>query len=138
MEWAIIDGYRIKFYSPITSPSFQSPLGQAPNFNPSALYYGLLLAVIANNYNPYIIRPTIISGTSSSIKTYYLDYGSYDGVLLLNKDMNTGASGVVDVKLTDQSGLNCIYLSADNLSSTVMKIGNYSFMAGNAVPQGTF
>lgn len=94
--------------------------------------------MIANNYNPYIIRPTITSGTSSSIKTYYLDYGSYDGVLMLNKDMNTGASGVVNVKLVDQSGLNCIYLSADNLSSTAMKIGNYSFVAGNAVPQGTF
>jgi len=138
MEWAILGGHRIKFFTPIASPSFQSPLGQAPNFNPSSLYYGLLLAVIANNYNPYIIRPTLTSGSSSSIKAYYLDYGSYDGVLILNKDTNTGASGTVDVKLGDPSGLYCMYLSADNFSSTTMNIGNYSFTSGNAQPQGSF
>ena len=58
----------------------------APSFNPSTLYYGLLFAVTANTQNPYIIRPTVSSGLSSSIKAYYLDYGSYFGVVILNKD----------------------------------------------------
>lgn len=58
----------------------------APSFNPSTLYYGLLFAVTANTQNPYIIRPTVSSGLSSSIKSYYLDYGSYFGVVILNKD----------------------------------------------------
>ena len=95
MEWAILGGYRIHFYNPIKTPSFQSPTGPAPNFGPTSLYYGLLMAISANHYNPYIIRPTVTAGTSGSIKAYYLDYGSYYGVLLLNKDTSTSASGIV-------------------------------------------
>ena len=131
-------GYRIHFFNPISFSSFQSPIGQAPSFGPSSIYYGLLMTITANNYQPYIIRPSVTSGTSASIKAYYLDYGSYYGVLILNKDTNPSASGKVEVRMRDPSGLNCMYLSADSLSSTNMTLGNYTFASGNAAPQGTF
>ena len=138
MEWIILDGYRMEFFTTLSSSSFQSVLGPAPDFIPSTLYYALLLAATANNNQPYIIRPTMTSSASASIKAYYLDYSTYFGVLILNKDTNSSASGQVEVKMTDPSGLNCFYFSADNLSSTKATIGGYSFVGGNSTPQGLF
>ena len=139
MEWTIVSGRRIDFFNPITGPSFQSILGQAPNFAPSAIYYGLLFAINANNYAPYIIRPTMAAKASQSIKVYYLDYWSYYGVLILNKDTSTAANGEVEVIMTDKTGLHCIYLSASNLSATSgFSYGGYSFISNNSIPQGLF
>ena len=77
------------------------------------------------------------SGTSMSIKVYYLDYSSYYGVLILNKDTNTSSNGVVAVTMEDRSGLYCYSISADNLSSTTgHSFGGYSWMANNSNPQG--
>lgn len=131
-------GSGMNFFTPINSSSFQSPLGQSPNYNPSSLYLGLLMAITANYYSPFIARPTVSSGISSSIKAYYLEYGSYNGILILNKDTNPLVSGIVSVKMNDPSGLKCMYLSADNLSSTNVTIGNYSFFSGDSAPSGTF
>jgi hypothetical protein len=79
------------------------------------------------------------SGTSSRINVYFLDYWSYYGVLILNKDTNTSASGYVEVSMKDITGLHCIYLSAANLTSTSnFSFSGYSFEPGTAAPQGTF
>lgn len=48
MEWIILGGFRINFFSPIIQASRQTVLGQAPNYSPSAIYTGLLFALIAN------------------------------------------------------------------------------------------
>lgn len=48
MEWVIAGGYHAAFFNPIEDPSFQSVLGQAPTYAPSALYYGMLAVVAAN------------------------------------------------------------------------------------------
>jgi hypothetical protein len=47
-------------------------LGQAPYYSPSAIYTGLLFAIIANENQPYIYRPAMVAGTSSNIKAYGL------------------------------------------------------------------
>ena len=138
MEWLIIDGYRMEFFTTLSSRSYQSILGPAPDFTPSALYSALLMTAVANNNQPYIIRPTLTTGTSANIKAYYLDYSTYYGILILNKDTNASASGTVSVKMRDPSGLNCMYLSASSLSSTNVTLGGYSFVGGNSVPQGLF
>lgn len=73
MEWIIAGGFRVHFYNPITNASYQSVLGQLPTFAPSALYYGLMTGILANYYEPYIVRPAVVSGTSSKIKIYGLE-----------------------------------------------------------------
>jgi hypothetical protein len=61
---------------------------------------------------------TVTPGTSQNIKVYGLDnYYNYR-VLILNKDMNPNASGVVNVKHPSAVGLRCYYLSAPSLNST--------------------
>lgn len=139
MEWTIINGRRIHFFNPMQNASFQSVLGQAPNYNPQALFYGLILANVVNHYSPYIIRPTMTAGTSSSIKVYYLDYWSYFGVLIINKDTNTSASGNVAVTMSDKTGLHCLYVSASSLSATSgFTFAGYNFIPGTSQPQGLF
>lgn len=139
MEWIVIEGKRMHFFNPIKGPSFQSIMGQAPNYGPSAMFYGLLLSVIANHYQPYIIRPTMTAGTSSAIKVYYLDYWSYTGVLILNKDTNASRNGVVKVTMKDKTGLHCMYVKASSLSATSgISIAGYDFISGTSTPQGLF
>ena len=70
MEWILAGGYRAAMYNPIGIPSFQSVLGQAPTYRPSALYYGLLTFLAPNFLGGYIIRPVSEAGTSSKIKAY--------------------------------------------------------------------
>jgi hypothetical protein len=72
MEWIILSGLRVDFYSPILQSSKQTVLGQAPTYSPSAIYTGLIFALIANQMSPYIIRPAVVAGTSSNIKAYGL------------------------------------------------------------------
>ena len=139
IEWVVVEGRRMNFFSPIKDPSFQSVLGQAPNYNPSALFYGLILSIVVNNYLPWIIRPTMTPGTSLAIKVYYLDYWSYTGVLILNKDTNSSRSGTVAIVMSDKTGLHCIYVKAPSLTSTTnITFAGYSFIPGTAAPQGMF
>lgn len=139
MEWIIAGGTRVSFYNPIANASFQSVLGQSPTFAPTSLYYGLLMAIIGNYNSPWIMRPTISSGTSMSIQAYGLeDWGRYS-FLLLNKDTNPNASGTVDVRLSYTSGISCMYLSAENLTSTEgISFNGLSFVANSSIPVGDF
>jgi hypothetical protein len=124
MEFSIMGGIRLDFYNPIGNASFQSVVGLGPNFSPSPLYAGLLFAIIANQFSPYIQIPTVSPGISSSIKIYGLDFYSTFGVLILNKDINSNMTGYVKVSMTDLSGINCIYFEAPSLSSTSgVKVG---------------
>ena len=139
MEWYIYGGYHAAFYNPINIPSYQSVLGQAPNFNPSALYYGLLTFLAANYGSPYIVRPAAIAGTSSKIKAYGLDLWYDYRILLLNKDNQTNASGIVKVTIEYLNGMTCWYTSATSLASTTgIKMAGYSFKANSSRPVGLF
>lgn len=139
MEWAIISGYRLHFFNPMQNASFQSILGQAPHYGPGAMFYGLILAIVSNHYAPTIIRPTMTAGTSQSIKVYHLSSWMYTGVLILNKDTNASRSGTVGVRMTDTTGLQCVYVSAPSLSSTSgFSFGGYSFVSNTSVPEGLF
>jgi hypothetical protein len=59
--------------------------------------------------------------------------------LILNKDTNPNASGIVQVKTHDITGMDCIYFtSGGNLSAIngfniggLSFVGNYSFPVGN-------
>lgn len=139
MEWLIVGGFRTSFYNPISNSSFQSVLGKSPTYAPSSLYYGLLMAITANTRSPWIMRPTMTSGTSLSIKAYGLDdYGQYS-FLLLNKDTNPNASGTVDVKISYTNGITCMYLSAANLSSTEgISFNGFTFVSNTSTPVGNF
>ena len=139
MEWIIVNGFRVDFFSPVEHPSLQSILGQSPLFGPSAIYGGLLLALIANYQEPYIIRPIVTAGSSTKIKAYGLDFYTRYGVLILNKDTNPAASGTVQVKISYFSGMNCMYLEASSLDATTgWTLGGLQFGSNSAVPTGNF
>jgi hypothetical protein len=139
MEWIIKGGFHISYFNPIGSPSFQSIFGQAPYFQPTALYYGHLMAIIINNFQPWIMIPTVVSGTSSKIKAYGFDNYGYYAVLILNKDTSPSANGTVDVKISYTTGIRCMYLSAPSLSSTSgISLNGYTFTSNSSYPQGEF
>lgn len=78
--------------------NFQSVLGPAPTFKPSALYYGLLFLTIIRDGTPQIILPATKGIISSKIKVYGFTTGDRFKVLLLNKDTNVSLNGTVLIK----------------------------------------
>ena len=59
--------------------------------------------------------------------------------MILNKDTNMSMSGEVEVTLKDLNGLNCIYFSAPNLSSTDgATIGGLTITSNNSAFQGNY
>jgi hypothetical protein len=139
MEWIIVYGYRVSFFNPILNSSFQSPTGKGPEFASNSLYAGLLFTIIANDYQPYINIPIVTTGVSSKIKIYNFDYWTKNGFLILNKDTNSSASGIVAIKNTDTNGMSCIYLSASSLSATSgITINGVEFVGNNPNPVGNY
>lgn len=53
VEFASMGGYFINFYNPLT-PSNQSVFGAGPGFEPGAIFYGSLFAVMALRDGPRI------------------------------------------------------------------------------------
>ncbi len=133
-----MSGASINFYNPFV-PSNQSVIGSAPNFEPGAIYYGILFAIYAIRGYPSVETVTVIPGTSQSIKVYGMDtYYSYR-VLIINKDMNPNITGVVNVKHPSQGGLRCYYLSAPSLHSTTnITFAGMYFTSNNSNYQGQF
>jgi hypothetical protein len=138
IAFTAMSGISINFYNPLT-PSNQSVFGAAPNFEPGAIYYGLLFAIYALRSYPKVEMVTVTPGTSQSIKVYGLDSYSYYRVLIINKDINPSISGVVNVKHPSDQGLRCYYLSAPTLNATrnITFAGMY-FAPNNSNYQGQF
>jgi len=87
LEYYFRAGYFISFYNPIEEDSFQSPYGKAPDFAPGPLYYAMLFITLSTRQYPYIEKPTVLKGTSGSIKIYGLRYfGTHYGFIIINKD----------------------------------------------------
>ena len=136
MAFSSMSGYSINFYSPLNDTN-QSVIGAAPYFQSGAIYYGLLFALYSLRDYPMMTTVTVASGISQSIKVYGMDsYVAYR-VLIINKDLNPNASGVINLKHPSTVGLRCYYLSAPSLDSTqnitfagMYFVGNSSDYAG--------
>jgi hypothetical protein len=130
-------GFFINFYNPL-SPSNQSFFGAGPLFEPAPIYYGVLFAIWALRNQPYIHKVPIAAGSSSNIKVYGLDDWGYR-VLILNKDTDINANGIVKIKLNHTGGIRCSYLSAPSLSSTTnATFAGLSFKANSTEVSGHF
>ena len=119
--------------------SFQTILGPAPDYLPTPLYYGLLFLSGLSYVSPAIGMPLITAGTSGSIKAYGFLIPTELIIVIINKDTNPNASGVVNVTISSNEIIKCQYLSAPSLSSTsgVTWMG-YSFINGSSAPQGNY
>lgn len=137
-------GRFINFYNSL-NVSYQSVLGKAPYFSPGALYHGLLFAIYALSPNPTLSQypiftfATVIPGLSSNIKIYGFSFSSAYRVLIINKDMNPNLNGTVDLVLPYTNGISCIYLQANNLSSTSgVSMGGIQFIPNSTSYLGNY
>jgi hypothetical protein len=99
----------------MSATNVQSPLGNSPNFTPRAIYYGMLMMSIINSQGYSFTTQTVTAGTSGSIKVYGFYALSLQGFLLINKDTNPNASGVVQINFVSGANMSCIYMSASSL-----------------------
>ena len=99
----------------------------------------MMMSIIQQDSSTQFITPTVVAGSSSSIKVHgFLLSGSTIGLLLINKDSNSAASGTVFVESTNTDLLKCIYLSGSSLTSKNVTLAGMTFIGGNATPQGTY
>ncbi len=139
MECALFGLRYVLFNNDLSNTTnFQAPFGSAPNFTPQAIYYGMLMMSIINNFLYSFTTQTVISGTSDSIKVYGFYSQTQQGFLFINKDTNPNASGVVQINSISSFNISCIYMSASSLSSKNITIAGYSFIPGNFSIQGNF
>lgn len=98
----------------------------------------MMMSIIQQDSSTQFITPTVVAGSSSSIKVHGFLSGSTIGLLLINKDSNSAASGTVFVESTNTDPLKCIYLSGSSLTSKNVTLAGMTFIGGNATPQGTY
>lgn len=80
-----------------------------------------------------------MSGTSQSIKAYGIKVYNDYRVLIINKDANPNASGVVKLSMDYSDGIRCYYLTAPNLSSTSgVSFAGMSFVGNSSDYTGQF
>lgn len=77
-------GHYIDFYTTFEE-SFQSVFGQAPTFEPSSIYYGMLMAIYCTSNSNKVYRASTIDTPSANIKSYFVQH---ENVLIINKDIN--------------------------------------------------
>ena len=98
----------------------------------------LMMSIIQQDSLTQFITPTVVTGTSSSIKVHGFLSGNTIGLVLLNKDSSSAASGTVFVESTNTHPLRCIYMSASSLTSKTIRLAGVSFVGGNSSYQGTY
>jgi hypothetical protein len=108
-------GRGIKFPIDISSGNFQTLIGPAPTYAVTPLYHALLFLSSLNYANAQVGMPAVTAGSSSRIKIYGLVLGSQLQVVMLNKDTNPNASGVVNLTISSKEAIKCLYLSAPAL-----------------------
>lgn len=89
----------VHFPVDISATSKQTVIGPSPSYTPQPIYYGLLFISMLSYANGKIGLPSISAGSSSKIKAYGLTSPSQMQIVLINKDTNTSASGVVEIKI---------------------------------------
>ena len=122
-----------------TINTMESPFGPAPDYTPQPMYYAMLLmSIIQQDSNPRFLTPNVVSAGSASIKVHAILSGDIVSLVLINKDINTNATGTVFVNSTNHDPIRCLYLTGTSLSSKTVSLAGYTFAAGNATPQGNF
>jgi hypothetical protein len=130
---------RINLKADPSSTDFLSVFGAAPNYDPQPIYYALLMmSIIQQTSNTYFLSPSVLQGSSSSIKVHALKAGNTVSLILLNKDTNSSASGVVTLNSSSRADVSCIYLSATSLSSKTVTLAGMSLTSGNSTLQGSY
>lgn len=101
-----------------------------------------MLAVLAMEGTPRIVKPIISTGTSGNVKVWGLDSAYKKKYLILNKEINPLLSGEVTIKVIAdvKTTLSCTYMQAAHLNSKAdeMTIGGLSYIGGNPIPQGSY
>ena len=90
ISFAKMKGKYIDFFTTFKD-SYQSVIGKAPNFEPSPIYYGIMLTIYClSDYN--VIYTVKATGNNSQIKAYI--FGNKN-LLIINKDTNPNLTGYV-------------------------------------------
>lgn len=79
----------------IAATTWQTVIGPATTYIPQPIYYGLLFISMLSYANGKIGLPTVTAGSSSRIKAYGFTSPTQMQIVLINKDTNVSASGVV-------------------------------------------
>ena len=123
----------------LSASNLQSPLGPSPTFTPRATYYAMLLLSIIRYSSPVSMGiPTVYPGASNNIKIYSFNNSANIGFLLINKDINPNASGIIQINMKSPNLMKCLYMSASSLTSSSLTLGGYYFIGNNSAPQGNF
>lgn len=139
LEFAMFGGRSIRFPCDVTNGSLQTMLGPAPNYTPTPLYYAMMFLSSLSYTGPNVGMASVIAGTSSNIKAYSLTVNNQFQIILLNKDTNPNASGVVQILIYSNDVMQCQYLTAPSLNATSnVSWAGYYFVGGNIIPQGNF
>lgn len=139
ISFGLMNGERIDFWHYLSSNNYQAIMGPGPNYEPQALYYGLLFGSLMRHGTPLISLPSITPSASQNVLAYGLHNDVSLIVIILNKEQND-INGTVRVK-TGNTGisLNCIFLDAPSMDATSgFSIGGYTYSGGNSAPQGSF
>jgi len=128
----------VLFNNDFSATNVQSPLGYMPNFTPSGSYYGMLMMSLVNSQFTNFATFTVNSGTSSNIKIYGLNSYNLVGFVIINKDLNKSASGIIQINMTSDYNITCLYMTASDLSSKDISIAGEYFIPGNSSTQGNF
>lgn len=139
IEFALFGGTNIKYVVDLNANNYQSVLGPAPGYAPNPIYYGLLFLTMFSYITPVIGRPLSIAGSSSSIKAYGMSIQNQLQIVLLNKDTNPNASGVVKILIKANDNIQCLYLTGSSLNATTnITWAGFTFIGGNSTPQGNY
>lgn len=109
-EFILMNGWEIDFNHFFKDTNYQSLFSPSPEFKPTALYYGLIFAVLARQGSPEVVLPSMQSYISSKIKAFGFTTGDIFKIVLLNKDTNASMNGTVLIKSELTGSLKCIYL----------------------------
>jgi len=97
-----------------------------------------MMSIIQQSTSTFFLSPSVFQGSSSNIKVHALKAGNTVSLVLLNKDTNSSAAGVIKLNTTSKADVSCIYMSATTLSSKTVTLAGMSMTSGNATLQGSY
>jgi hypothetical protein len=139
IEFALFGGKGIKFVTDIATGNYHSMLGPAPTYAPNPIYYGLLFLSTLSYNSPIIGTPQVTAGSSQNIKIYGMTITNQLQIVMINKDTNSSATGVVQIIINSSDIIQCLYLTGASLSATTnITWAGFKFIGGTSVPQGNY
>lgn len=142
LECSLYQLYDLHMDGSLKANNYQGILGPGPDFEPQALYYGMIFSSLMMTDTPALVLPLVTAGTSSNIKIWGLESTFEVHIVVINKDTDPtlDSSVLIQIRSAETSRLSCIYLEAPSLDSKAdeMTIGGHKYVAGNATPTGTY